>query len=85
MRTGTVAGVDGGGTHSTVALAGADGREILRRRGPAGLVDPRDPAATARMIARLVGEAATEAGLAVLPDALCAGLAGVGNGAERRA
>lgn len=79
------AGVDGGGTRTTVVIADAQGRERARRSGPAGLVDPRHPAASAEVVASLVREAAAEAGLARPPAALCAGLAGVGNRAERDA
>lgn len=76
-------GIDGGGTRTTLALADASGRELLRRTGPAGLVDPRRPAATAEMLADLVKEACDAAGVAEPVDALCAGLAGVGNRDER--
>jgi glucosamine kinase len=47
-------------------------------------VDPRDPAATARMLAELVRGALDEAGQDVRLAALVAGLAGVGNERERR-
>lgn len=79
------AGVDGGGTRTTLVLADGSGRELARRGGPAGLVDPRDPAASAAVVAGLVREAVEEAGLPGRPAALCAGLAGVGNAAEREA
>ncbi|HSU17019.1 N-acetylglucosamine kinase [Longimicrobium sp.] len=78
------AGIDGGGTKTTLALADDEGRELARRVGPAGLVDPRHPAATADMLATLVREALAEAGIVEKPVALCAGLAGVGNERERR-
>jgi len=78
------AGIDGGGTKTTLALADAAGRELARRVGPAGLVDPRDPGATAQMLAELVRGALGEAGLETRPAALVAGLAGVGNEQERR-
>ncbi|HET6229921.1 MAG TPA: BadF/BadG/BcrA/BcrD ATPase family protein [Longimicrobiaceae bacterium] len=77
------AGVDGGGTRTTVALADDDGREIVRRSGSAGLVDPRRPTASAEVVAALVREAVDEAGLDGPAEVLCAGLAGVGNPAER--
>jgi glucosamine kinase len=79
-----VAGIDGGGTKTTLALADSGGRELLRTVGPAGLVDPRDPTATAQMLAELVRGALAEAGVAARPAALVAGLAGVGNERERR-
>jgi glucosamine kinase len=78
------AGIDGGGTKTTLGLADDEGRELARRVGPAGLVDPRHPAATAEMLATLVREALAEAGVEEKPVALCAGLAGVGNEKERR-
>jgi glucosamine kinase len=78
-----VAGIDGGGTKTTLALADSGGRELARRVGPAGLVDPRDPDATARMLAELVRDALAEAGIDGEPAALFAGLAGVGNERER--
>ena len=76
-------GIDGGGTRTTLGISDADGREILRRIGPAGLVDPRRPAATAELLLSLVREAAAAAGLEGPATALCAGLAGVGNATER--
>jgi glucosamine kinase len=78
------AGVDGGGTRTTLALADDEGRVLARRVGPAGLVDPRRPAATAEMLAILVREAMDAAAVGEKPVALCAGLAGVGNESERR-
>lgn len=78
-------GIDGGGTRTTLALADLAGRELLRRTGPAGLVDPRRPAATAEMLAELVRDTAASAGLRGPGRALCAGLAGVGNPSERDA
>lgn len=77
------AGVDGGGTRTTLVLADAGGRELVRRSGPAGLVDPRDPTASVEVVASLVREGVREAGLPEPPAALCAGLAGVGNEPER--
>ncbi len=79
------AGVDGGGTRTTLVLAGPDGREILRHVGGAGLVDPRAPTASAVLVADLVRAAMSQAGLTEPPASLCAGLAGVGNETERDA
>ncbi len=80
---GYVIGVDGGGTRTTLLLADSSGREILRREGPPGLVDPRSPAASAESVAALIRSATGDAELTGRADALCAGLAGVGNAAER--
>ncbi|HET8654453.1 MAG TPA: BadF/BadG/BcrA/BcrD ATPase family protein [Longimicrobiaceae bacterium] len=78
-------GIDGGGTRTTLAVADESGREIVRRTGPAGLVDPRRPAATAEMLAELAREALAAAAAPEPVAVLCAGLAGVGNAAEREA
>lgn len=78
-----VIGVDGGGTRSRIAVAGADGRELLRRAGPAGLVDPRDPAASAATLITVIRRAAREADVPLPVSALCAGLAGAGDVAMR--
>ncbi len=76
-------GIDGGGTRTTLGICDESGRELLRRAGPAGLVDPRRPSATAEFLVSLVEEAARSAGLDGPATALCAGLAGVGNATER--
>jgi len=76
-------GIDGGGTRTTVGIADGDGREVLRRSGPPGLVDPRRPTGTADLLVSLVRETAHAAGVEGPALALCAGLAGVGNRAER--
>jgi glucosamine kinase len=76
-------GIDGGGTRTTLALATEDGREILRRTGPSGLIDPRRPTSTAEMLADLTREAFAAAGVEGPALALCAGLAGAGNAFER--
>lgn len=76
-------GIDGGGTRTTVGIADSAGRELLRKTGPAGIVDPRRPAATAELLIGLISEASVGAGLDGAAAALCAGLAGVGNATER--
>lgn len=77
-------GVDGGGTRTTVAVADGAGREKLRREGPAGLVDPRVPEASAHTLTALIADVVREAGFHGPAAALCAGLAGVGHEWERR-
>jgi len=57
-------GIDGGGTRTTLALADPDGREIARRSGPAGIVDPRHPESAAEMLERLGAGADTAPGVA---------------------
>jgi glucosamine kinase len=78
-----LAGIDGGGTRTTLVLATADGEELARRAGPPTLVDPRNPLQSAELVIRLLAEGRAEAGLDVRPLSLCAGLAGVGNPVER--
>ena len=73
-----VIGIDGGGTSTRIVFADPDGRELARRTGPPGLVEPGDPASTAAQLVSLVRETAEQAGLALPAAALCAGLAGVG-------
>lgn len=82
---GYVVGVDGGGTRTTLVIADRAGRELTRREGPPGLVDPRNPLASAQMIAALARSSIAEAGLTLPAAALCAGLAGVGHAAEHDA
>jgi glucosamine kinase len=76
-------GIDGGGTRTTLALADETGREMARRTGPAGIVDPRHPGAAAEMLTALARDAVADAGLSGPASALCAGLAGVGSREER--
>lgn len=85
MTAPVFAGVDGGGTRSTLVLADAEGRELARVLGPPGLVDPRAPERSAEIVATLMRMAMAQAGLPEPPVALCAGLAGAGNEAERGA
>lgn len=81
--TQTFAGVDGGGTRTSLVLADAAGAELARVSGPAGIVDPRHPERSAEVIATLLRKALAQAGIDAPAAALCAGLAGVGNEAER--
>lgn len=79
-----VIGLDGGGTATRAALADGHGRELLRLAGPAGLIDPREPGATAAMLIRLIRDLAAEAGTTLPVDGLCAGLAGAGVTSHRK-
>ena len=73
-----VIGIDGGGTQTRLAVADLDGHERLRHTGPAGLIDPRDPAAASATLNKVIRDAATAAGARLPATALCAGLAGSG-------
>jgi N-acetylglucosamine kinase-like BadF-type ATPase len=77
-------GVDGGGTHARAVVTDAAGVELARRTGPAGLIDPREPAAAAAVVAQLAREALRSAG-ARRARALCCGLAGARRQQERDA
>lgn len=77
-------GVDGGGTRTTLGIADESGREVIRRVGPAGLVDPRQPAVAAERLVGLVRDAVQCAALDGPAAGLCAGLAGVGHAQERQ-
>lgn len=76
-------GIDGGGTRTTLCIAGEDGREMLRREGPAGLVDPRAPTDAAEALIAQTRAAMADAGVSGAAAALYAGLAGVGGEPER--
>ena len=81
--SGWLAGLDGGGTRSTLVVAAPDGQR-WRCEGPAGLVDPRAPEAAAHQLATWIRTALADLGAPIPLAALCAGLAGVGHEAERR-
>lgn len=78
-----IAGLDGGGTRSTLLVVAPDGRVWRREGGPPGLVDPRDPEASVAPLAAWIYQELRTLGAPVPLTALCAGLAGVGHEAER--
>lgn len=84
MTTLPYVGVDGGGTHARAVAVDEQGRELARRVGPAGLVDPRDPVSAAEAVAGLVRAVLSDAGVPSAA-ALCCGLAGAGRPHEREA
>jgi N-acetylglucosamine kinase-like BadF-type ATPase len=75
-------GVDGGATRCRAIVLGADGREVGRAEGPAGIVTVRTAAAAAEIIAIVVRDAVRDAigdaGAAPPVARLVAGLAGAG-------
>ena len=77
-------GVDGGGTRARAVVIDDAGRELARTIGPSGLVDPRDPAGAAAVIADLARSALEQAG-GGRAASLCCGLAGAGRPQEREA
>jgi N-acetylglucosamine kinase-like BadF-type ATPase len=84
MTTLPFIGVDGGGTHARAVVVSEAGRELARRTGSAGLVDPEDPGSAAAAVAQLVRDVLRDAG-APSAAALCCGLAGAGRPQEREA
>lgn len=78
-------GVDGGGTRSRALLVDAQGREIAAVEGPSGLVNSKDPAMAAAVVADLARRAAETAGAPLPLEGLWAGLAGVGQEGPRHA
>lgn len=78
-----VVGVDGGGSKTTVVVAGARGADLASINGSPSAVRPGHVAKSAETIARLVAEALDAAGKqGARPAALCIGVAGVGRDAE---
>jgi glucosamine kinase len=78
-----VIGVDGGGSKTTVVVAGARGADLASITGAPSAVRPGQIGKSADTIQRLVGEALAEAGKTdQRPSALCIGVAGVGRDAE---
>ncbi len=75
--SGTVVGVDGGGTSVRAVVVDAQGRELGRARGPGVAVRERDAGPAAEAVAAVVRQAVEAAGGA-RPRALWAGLAGAG-------
>lgn len=78
-----VAGVDGGGSKTTVAVAGTRGPDLASIVGSPSAVRPGEAARSADVVARLVAEALESAGKTdERLAALCVGVAGVGRDAE---
>jgi glucosamine kinase len=78
-----VIGVDGGGSKTTVVVAGARGADLSSVTGAPSAVRPGQISKSADTIQQLVGEALAEAGKTdQRPSALCIGVAGVGRDAE---
>jgi glucosamine kinase len=78
-----VVGVDGGGSKTTVVVAGTRGPDMASIVGSPSAVRPGEAAKSADTVARLVAEALEACGKSdVRPAALCVGVAGVGRDAE---
>lgn len=73
-----VLGVDGGGTLTSVVVAGVEGDERGRAVGAPALVDPNRPEASVEVVEAVCREAAASAGVELPAAALWAGIAGAG-------
>ena len=76
-------GIDGGGTQTTAVLIDADGREVARLHGEAGIVNVLEPESVARQLADLVTATLASAKVDALPQVLVCALAGAGRAPER--
>ena len=78
-----VVGIDGGGSKTTVSVAGARGADLASILGPPSAVRPGLVAKSVDTIERLVAEALDAADKSgERPSAICIGVAGVGRDAE---
>lgn len=78
-----VVGVDGGGSKTTVTVAGARGPDLANIVGSPSAVRPGQAGKSAETIARLIGEALEACEKSdERPSAVCVGVAGVGRDAE---
>ena len=81
----TLIGVDAGATHTTAAVADANGTVLVRAEGAAGAVRPGDAAGAAARIVAACRDALVKAEREVRGDVLVVGAAGAGREAERLA
>ena len=81
-----VIGVDGGGSHTRVAVADETGAKISSAEGPGSAVQPGAVERSGKVIASVVAEALQAAERETgQPRVLCVGVAGVGRPGEREA
>lgn len=81
-----VVGVDGGGSKTRVRVADATGAELITVEGPPSAIDPRHIEHSVDVIARMVVDALSAAGMSdVRPSVACIGVAGAGREGERDA
>ena len=78
-------GIDGGGTQARAVVVDAEGHELSRVTGGAGIVDARAPDRAADAMAELTMRALEAAGAASPAAVLCCALAGAGRQAQRDA
>lgn len=79
-----VAGVDGGGSKTRLMLANETGEEIATLEGGRSAMRPGEAAISGAVIAELMKEGLSNAGLLEIPAILYGGFAGVGREEERR-
>ena len=76
-------GIDGGGSHTTALLTDAQGNELARLSGDAGIVNLLDPEAGAHTLADLASAVLAEAKVDARATMLACALAGAGREPER--
>jgi N-acetylglucosamine kinase-like BadF-type ATPase len=79
------AGVDAGGSRTTVVVAAADGTELGRAEGPGGAVRPGGAAHSAAVIMEIAQRATAESGAPLPAARALVGAAGAGREPERAA
>lgn len=79
-----VVGIDAGGSRTRALALDGEEREITRRSGPPGAVDPRDPDATVTVIGALLHDMEADGEIELPVDSLCAGVAGAGRTGIRK-
>src|SRR5438874_2089796 len=79
-----VAGVDGGGSRTRLMLADEAGEEIATLEAGPSAMRPGEAERSGAVIAELMKEALSNAGLLEIPTMLYGGFAGVGREQERR-
>jgi N-acetylglucosamine kinase-like BadF-type ATPase len=80
--TGPAIGVDAGGSHTEVAVAGEDGKVLARAEGAGAAMRPGAGAASAAVIAEVARRAAAEAGVTLPVERAVVGAAGAGRAPE---
>lgn len=80
--SGPAIGVDAGGSHTEVAVAGDDGKVLARAEGAGAAMRPGAAETSAAVIAEVARRAATEAGVTLPVERAVVGAAGAGRAPE---
>ena len=79
-----VAGLDGGGSKTRLVLATETGEEVASVEGPKSAMQPGEAERSGVVVAGLMRQALSNAGVLEIPTLLYAGFAGVGREEDRR-